>query len=115
MARFRGQPILVMFALLVLMVTFKSYPSVAEAGLYLALLPLWRPLAPHARYGFVVTCFYISVMVLAPVMWTLWIHAGSANANFFFAITLAYNAAQVRRRRSAVFVSEGSFCCCMSF
>lgn len=93
--RFRGQPILVMFALLVLMVTFKSYPSVAEAGLYLALLPVWRPLAPHARYGFVVTCFYVSVMVLAPVMWTLWIHAGSANANFFFAVTLAYNAAQI--------------------
>ncbi|KAF0293764.1 Phosphatidylinositol glycan anchor biosynthesis class U protein [Amphibalanus amphitrite] len=93
--RFRGQPVLVMFALLVLMVTFKSYPSVAEAGLYLALLPLWRPLAPHARYGFVVTCFYASVMVLAPVMWTLWIHAGSANANFFFAVTLAYNAAQI--------------------
>ena len=84
-----------MFALLVLMVTFKSYPSVAEAGLYLALLPLWRPLAPHARYGFIVTCFYVSVTVLAPVMWTLWIHAGSANANFFFAVTLAYNAAQV--------------------
>ncbi|XP_037090421.1 phosphatidylinositol glycan anchor biosynthesis class U protein-like [Pollicipes pollicipes] len=93
--RFRDRPVLVMFALLVLMVIFKSYPSVAEAGLYLALLPLWRPLAPYARYAFPVSCFYLSVTVLAPVMWTLWIHAGSANANFFFAVTLAYNAAQI--------------------
>jgi len=93
--RFRDRPVLVMFSLLILMVTFKSYPGVADAGLYLALLPLWWPLAAHARYGFLVTCFYAATAVLAPVMWTLWIHAGSANANFFFAVTLAYNSAQI--------------------
>jgi phosphatidylinositol glycan class U len=34
--------------------------------------------------------------VLCPVLWFLWIHAGSANANFFFAMTITYALAQVR-------------------
>ena len=32
---------------------------------------------------------------LCPVLWYLWIHTGSANANFFFAMTLTYALAQV--------------------
>ena len=34
--------------------------------------------------------------ILAPCMWYLWIYAGMGNANFFYAVTLAYNTAQVR-------------------
>ena len=33
--------------------------------------------------------------ILAPSMWYLWIYAGMGNANFFYAVTLAYNTAQV--------------------
>lgn len=40
-------------------------------------------------------CMLICSSFLAPVFWQLWIYAGSANANFFFAITLAYSTAQV--------------------
>ena len=40
-------------------------------------------------------CMLICSSFLAPVFWHLWIYAGSANANFFFAITLAYSTAQV--------------------
>jgi len=33
--------------------------------------------------------------VLAPVNWYFWIHQGSGNANFYYAITLVYNIAHV--------------------
>ena len=47
------------------------------------------------RYTLVVLCMFLMTSVLCPVFWYLWIHAGSANANFFFATTLAYSLAQV--------------------
>ena len=49
------------------------------------------------RYTLVVMCMFLITSVLCPVFWYLWIHAGSANANFFFATTLAYSLAQVYR------------------
>lgn len=33
--------------------------------------------------------------VLAPVNWYYWIHQGSGNANFYYAVTLMYNIPQV--------------------
>ena len=47
------------------------------------------------RNNFVVCVMYIVCTVLAPILWHLWIYAGSANANFYFAITLVYSTAQV--------------------
>ena len=44
---------------------------------------------------FVVGCMFTFSSVLAPIFWYLWIYAGSANANFFYATTLAYNTSQV--------------------
>jgi phosphatidylinositol glycan class U len=43
----------------------------------------------------VVTCMFVFCTVLAPILWHLWIYAGSANANFYFAITLVYSTGQV--------------------
>ena len=47
------------------------------------------------RYTLVVLCMFLIASVLCPVLWYLWIHVGSANANFFFATTLTYALAQV--------------------
>lgn len=33
--------------------------------------------------------------MLAPVNWYFWTHLGSGNANFYYAITLVYNAVHV--------------------
>lgn len=40
-------------------------------------------------------CVLLTTFVTGPVLWHLWIFAGSANSNFYFAITLAYNTAQM--------------------
>ena len=48
------------------------------------------------RNIFVLTCIIIACSLLFPVLWHLWIYAGSANSNFFYAITLTFNVGQVR-------------------
>lgn len=37
----------------------------------------------------------ITCSVLAPILWHLWIMLGTANSNFYFGVTLAYNTAQI--------------------
>lgn len=45
---------------------------------------------------FLVGCFFIATAVLAPIQWYLWIYSGSANANFYFGVTIAFGTAQVK-------------------
>jgi hypothetical protein len=47
------------------------------------------------QQGFVVCCFFLLSSVLGPVVWQLWIYSRSANANFYFGVTLAFATAQV--------------------
>ena len=51
------------------------------------------------RNNFVVSCMFLVCAVMAPIQWHLWIYAGSANANFYFAITLVFSAAQVNNEK----------------
>ena len=41
------------------------------------------------------SCMFFISTILAPIMWHLWIHTGSGNANFYFAITLVYSISQI--------------------
>ena len=74
---------------------FKSYPSYADTALYLSLLPLWSHVFSYLRNVMVVSVMYMVVAVVAPILWHLWIYAASANANFYFAITLVFSTAQI--------------------
>lgn len=56
---------------------------------------LLPPLHVDLRYTLVVLVMFLLSSALCPVLWYLWIHTGSANANFFFAMTLTYALAQV--------------------
>lgn len=47
------------------------------------------------RNIFLVACVLLACSALFPVLWHLWIYAGSANSNFYYAITLLFNVAQV--------------------
>ncbi|XP_032238819.1 phosphatidylinositol glycan anchor biosynthesis class U protein [Nematostella vectensis] len=73
----------------------KSYPAFGDAGLSMALLVIWKHTFPYMRNAFLITCLLLFATFLAPIFWYLWIYAGSANANFFFAITLVYSTAQI--------------------
>lgn len=93
--RLRKEPLLLFFLLLALTAVFKSYPSIGDIALYTSLLPIWRHVFPYMKQYFLVGCIFVSCSALAPLLWHLWIFSSSANANFYFGITLAFNTGQI--------------------
>nr|CAD7195794.1 unnamed protein product [Timema douglasi]CAD7398817.1 unnamed protein product [Timema poppensis] len=93
--RLHYEPMLLAASLTALTAIFKSYPSLGDVGLYLALLPMWKHLFHYMQQGFVVGCFFLITSVLGPIVWHLWIYSRSANANFYFGVTLAFATAQI--------------------
>lgn len=93
--RLHGEPMLLATSLTALMAVFKSYPSLGDVGFYLALLPMWKHLFNYMQQGFIVGCFFLITSVMGPIVWHLWIYSRSANANFYFGVTLAFATAQI--------------------
>ncbi|XP_022117457.2 phosphatidylinositol glycan anchor biosynthesis class U protein [Pieris rapae] len=93
--RFKNEPILLATVLIALSTIFRSYPCVGDVGFYLALLPMWKHLFTFMQQKFIAGCAFIITSVLGPTVWHLWIYSGSANANFFFGVTLSFATAQI--------------------
>ncbi|KAF2641699.1 CDC91 cell division cycle 91-like protein [Massarina eburnea CBS 473.64] len=89
--RLRKQPLFVAATLTGIFAIFVPYPSIADAGLYLSLVPLFRHLFPLMRYTFLALANTMYASFLGPAFYHLWIYAGSGNANFFYAITLVWS------------------------
>lgn len=89
------EPTFCVFVARLLCVVFSPYPTLGDASGYLALLPLFRTqLAGAGGLGYLVAAGYVASALLSPIMWRLWIVDRVANANFFFATTLAWMATQ---------------------
>ncbi|KAF8943596.1 hypothetical protein BGZ47_005266 [Haplosporangium gracile] len=93
--KLRKYPLFVSFLLCAIMGTFKGYPSVGDASLYLGLLPLSSEIFKYMRYSFLVTNLFMYSTLLAPIFWYLWVYVGSGNANFFYAIGLVYGIGEI--------------------
>ncbi|MBN3272072.1 PIGU protein, partial [Polyodon spathula] len=93
--KLKEHPVFLMFMQIAVISIFKSYPTVGDISLYMAFLPMWSHLYRFLRNIFVVSCVLIACSVLFPVLWHLWIYAGSANSNFYYAITLVFNVGQI--------------------
>ncbi|CAI6336015.1 unnamed protein product [Periconia digitata] len=89
--RLRKQPLFVAVTMIGIFSIFIPYPSIADAGLYLSLIPLFNHLFPHMRYTFFALANTMYASFLGPAFYHLWIYAGSGNANFFYAITLVWS------------------------
>ncbi|KAG8408859.1 hypothetical protein J3458_019871 [Metarhizium acridum] len=92
--RLRTQPLAVLTILLGIFSIFKPYPSIADASLFLAMLPLFWHVFPLMRYTYVASATLLYATFLGPAFYHLWIYAGSGNANFFYAITLVWSLGQ---------------------
>lgn len=57
------------------------------------------------QQGFIVGCFLLSCTIFAPTVWHLWIYSRSANANFYFGVTLAFAIAQIFLVTDVLFAS----------
>uniref|UniRef100_A0AC11BN42 Phosphatidylinositol glycan anchor biosynthesis class U n=1 Tax=Ovis aries TaxID=9940 RepID=A0AC11BN42_SHEEP len=93
--KLKEHPIFFMFIQIAIIAIFKSYPTVGDVALYMAFFPVWNHLYRFLRNIFVLACIIIICSLLFPVLWHLWIYAGSANSNFFYAITLTFNIGQI--------------------
>lgn len=91
----KDEPVFLSLIITALTAVFKSYPSLGDVGFYMALLPMWKHLFFFLQQSFIVACILIITSVLGPTVWHLWIYSGSANANFFFGVTLAFATAQI--------------------
>jgi len=94
-AKLQHQPFLLIISLMAITAVFKSYPTYGDVGLYMSLLPTMSYLSPYMKQSFLVANSFIATTILGPVLYQLWIYNGSANANFFFAITLVFGTAQI--------------------
>ncbi|XP_046832197.1 phosphatidylinositol glycan anchor biosynthesis class U protein [Vespa crabro] len=103
--RLRREPVLLAFSYLAIMTIFKSYPCVGDVGFYVSLLPFWMHLFQHMQQGFVIGCFILVCTGFAPIVWHQWIYARSANANFYFGVTLAFAVAQIFLLTDILFAS----------
>nr|XP_002124479.1 phosphatidylinositol glycan anchor biosynthesis class U protein [Ciona intestinalis] len=93
--KLRSHPICLMFILTCIISTFKSYPCVGDATLWISMLPLWSHTFKYQRQPLIVTVMLLTTTILCPVMWHMWIVAHSANANFYFAASLAYTTSHI--------------------
>ncbi|KAL8993908.1 MAG: hypothetical protein Q9169_005999, partial [Polycauliona sp. 2 TL-2023] len=89
--RLRKQSLFVITTIIGIFAIFQPYPSIADASLYFALLPLYNHVFPLMRYTFFAMATILYATLLGPAFYYLWIYAGSGNANFFYAITLVWS------------------------
>ncbi|KAL1377490.1 hypothetical protein pipiens_016219 [Culex pipiens pipiens] len=89
------EPVMLMTILLALGVVFRPYPCVGDVAMYLSLLPLWKSISKFMGHNFIVGATMLVTSILGPAVWYLWIYANSANANFYFGMTLVYCTAQI--------------------
>ncbi|KAJ2947825.1 hypothetical protein O0L34_g9612 [Tuta absoluta] len=93
--RFKNEPVLLATVLVALTSIFRSYPCIGDVGFYLSLLPVWKHLFNFMQQKLIVGGAFIMTSALGPALWHLWIYSNSANANFFFGVTLSFATAQI--------------------
>ncbi|XP_030757638.1 uncharacterized protein LOC115883419 isoform X1 [Sitophilus oryzae] len=93
--KFSNRPFILTIALLFLITIFKSYPCLSDLGFVLSFLPNFLHLYAFCQQGVIVGVILFMTSCLAPTLWHLWIYSASANANFYFGVTLAYAIAQI--------------------
>lgn len=93
--KFRNDVFLLITALLYILTIFKSYPCIGDVGFVIGLLPCFKHLFNYSQQQFLILVIYLVTFCLGPIVWHLWIYSNSANANFYFGVTLAFAVAQI--------------------
>ncbi|KAK5132084.1 hypothetical protein LTR08_000334 [Meristemomyces frigidus] len=84
--RFRAQPLAAVVLMMGVVAVFEPYASIGAAG-------AWLSFSSTHRQTFPALSALLYTTLLAPAFHHLWLAAGSGNANFFYAITLAWSLA----------------------
>lgn len=92
---FMDCPEFLLTVLLSLITIFRSYPCIGDVAFYLSLIPMWSRAAPFMSHNFIVVATFLVTSVLGPTVYHLWIYSNSANANFYFGVTLVFCTANI--------------------
>lgn len=92
---FQDAPEFLLTLLLSLITIFRSYPCIGDIAFYLSLIPLWKRVSPFMSHNFIVVATFLVTSILGPTVYHLWMYANSANANFYFGVTLVFCTAQI--------------------
>ena len=92
---FKDCPEFLLTVLLALITIFRSYPCVGDIALYMSLIPLWKRVAPFMSHNFIVIATFLVTSILGPTVYHLWMQFNSANANFYFGVTLSFCTANI--------------------
>ncbi|CAE6523436.1 unnamed protein product [Rhizoctonia solani] len=93
--KFRHDPFYAAFLLLGVSATLKSYPTLADAGLFISLIPLFPETFPHLRHPLPTFLLHLHSALLMPLASHLWLSQGTGNANFLYAATLVFGLANL--------------------
>uniref|UniRef100_A0A8C3AEA2 Phosphatidylinositol glycan anchor biosynthesis, class U n=1 Tax=Cyclopterus lumpus TaxID=8103 RepID=A0A8C3AEA2_CYCLU len=91
--KLKEHPVFLIFMQLAVISIFKSYPTVGDIAA--SFIKHHKASSASSLNIFLVSCVLLACSALFPVLWHLWIYAGSANSNFYYAITLLFNVAQI--------------------
>ncbi|KAG5676334.1 hypothetical protein PVAND_006177 [Polypedilum vanderplanki] len=92
---FKESPEFLLTILLSLVTIFSSYPCIGAIAFYMSLIPLWKRCSPFMSHNFIVIATFIVTSILGPTVYHLWMYANSANANFYFGVTLVFCTSQI--------------------
>lgn len=93
--RLKEEPFFAAFISLAFISIFKSYPGYGDTTIWGPMVFLWYHSFNYMRNSFTSVVALVAAVALGPVFWHLWLFAGSANANFYFASSLILTSAQV--------------------
>ncbi|QRV79228.1 phosphatidylinositol glycan anchor biosynthesis class U protein [Ceratobasidium sp. AG-Ba] len=91
--KFKHDPFYAAYLLLGVSTTLKSYPTLADAGLFISLTPLFPETFAHLRHPLPTFLLHLHSALLMPLASHLWLSQGTGNANFLYAATLVYGLA----------------------
>jgi phosphatidylinositol glycan class U len=86
--RFRSRPLFVCWVQLFVSCMFRPYACVGDMVPWMVLLPLLQQQLASLKLRMFLVNSFMLLLVLGPAMWHQWIVVDSANANFFYSITL---------------------------
>lgn len=86
--RFRSRPLFVCWVQLFVSCMFRPYACVGDMVPWMVLLPLLQQQLASLKLRMFLVNSFVLLLVLGPAMWHQWIVVDSANANFFYSITL---------------------------
>ncbi|KEP51340.1 putative GPI transamidase component PIG-U [Rhizoctonia solani 123E] len=93
--KFRHDPLYAAFLLLGVSAMLKSYPTLADAGLFISLTPLFPETFPYLRHPLPTFLLHLHSALLMPLASHLWLSQGTGNANFLYAATLVFGLANL--------------------